>query len=101
MMVTLFFSQLRKDIDMDAYDADRMRMMDQITQLSGFISSKVFTAEDGERLNVVLFESDEAQDQWRFNPDHNQTQQKGREEYYQYYRSIVCESVRESNWEKE
>jgi len=100
-MVTLFFSQLREDIDMASYDVDRARMMSQITQLPGFVSSKIFTAEDGERLNVVMFESSEAQDQWRFNPGHNQTQQKGREGYYQYYRSIVCESVRESNWEKE
>jgi heme-degrading monooxygenase HmoA len=97
-VVTLFWSRFRDDIDESAYrdDADRIHALAQ--SAPGFISIKTYRAEDGERLSVVMFESEAQQADFRKLAEHRAAQQRGRDTYYQSYRLMVCEPVRDYGW---
>ena len=60
MIVLLFKSQLRADIDAQDYQATRARMMDLVNTIPGFISYETFRADDGKTLAIARFESEEA-----------------------------------------
>lgn len=101
MPVTLFWSQFRDDLDdadMRAYheEAERIRALAKSTP--GFISIKTYQAEDGERLSVVMFETDAQQAEFRNLTEHRAAQKRGRDRYYQSYRLMVCEPTREYGW---
>ena len=53
MIVLLFKSQLRADIDSQDYQAARARMMDLVKKVPGFISYKTFRADDGKTLAIA------------------------------------------------
>ncbi len=59
MIVLLFKSQLRTDIDAQDYQATRARMMDLVNKIPGFVSYKTFRADDGETLAIARFTSEE------------------------------------------
>jgi heme-degrading monooxygenase HmoA len=65
-------------------------------EMPGFISHKVFVAEDGERVAIVEFESEEAQRAWRLHPEHVDAQKKGRKDFYVEYRVQVCGVLRDT-----
>ena len=98
MIVTVFRSRLVSGVD-DAYRpiADRM---DELAQtMPGYISHKGFTAEDGERVTIAEFASEEALRAWRHHPEHIAAQKQGREAFYSVYRIQVCEVLREAQFE--
>lgn len=97
-VVTLFWSRFRDDIDESAYreDADRVHALAQ--SAPGFISIKTYQAEDGERLSVVMFETEAQQADFRKLTEHRAAQQRGRDTYYRSYRLMVCEPVRDYGW---
>jgi len=97
-MVTLFWSRFRDDIDEAAYRDDAERVHALAQSMPGFISIKRYRADDGERLSVVMFESEAQQSEFRKLAEHRAAQQRGRESYYQSYRLMVCESRREYGW---
>ena len=99
--VTLFWSRFRDDLDdegMHAYRADVDRIHALAESAPGFISIKTYQAEDGERLSVVMFETDEQQAEFRMLAEHRAAQQRGRESYYKSYRLMVCEPQRDYAW---
>lgn len=101
MPITLFYSRFREDLDEDGlaeYQQHAAAIAARSETFPGYISRKSYTAEDGERLTVVQFESDANQDAWRNDPVHRAAQDKGREKYYQEYRVLICEPGRESSW---
>jgi heme-degrading monooxygenase HmoA len=55
-------------------------------------------AEDGERVTVVEFASEESQLAWARHPEHAQAQQKGRADFYAEYRLQTCSVLRESRF---
>lgn len=57
-VVTLFWSRFRDDIDESAYREDAGRVHALAQSAPGFISIKTYQAEDGERLSVVMFETE-------------------------------------------
>ena len=100
MIVLLFKSQLRADIDSQDSDATRARMMDLATKVPGFLSYKVFRADDGETLAIARFESEEALEVWRHHPDHVAAQRRGHEEFYESYWVQVCRTMRDYSWSR-
>jgi heme-degrading monooxygenase HmoA len=98
MVHTLFYSRFRPDIDSAAYGADALRMKSLAEQNPGFVSLKTFTADDGERLTVVAFETLAHQNDWRRQTDHVVVQKKGRDQYYASYRIVVAEETRSREW---
>jgi heme-degrading monooxygenase HmoA len=102
MMVVLFSTKSRDDPDAVAEEeATSERMWEIVSALPGFISYKAYSGEDGERISVVRFESKEALDAWKRQPDHLLAQERGRESFYEEYWVQACETVREYRFTRE
>ena len=99
MIVTVFRSRLMPGVRED-YVKLVDRMVELAAQMPGYISHKGFFAEDGERVTIVEFESEEGQRAWRMNPEHREAQKKAREVYYETYSVQVCEVKREAKFDR-
>ena len=97
MIVTVFRSRLRPDVRED-YVTLANRMNEIARSMPGYISHKGFFAEDGERVTIVEFESEEAMRAWRMHPEHREAQKLGRERYYESYSIQVCEVKRDGRF---
>lgn len=97
MIVTVFRSRLRPEAR-DEYMALAPRMAELARTMPGYLSHKTFVAEDGERVTIVEFESEEAQRNWSTNAEHVAAKKKGRESFYSEYSIQVCTLSRESRF---
>ncbi|MFO1116925.1 MAG: antibiotic biosynthesis monooxygenase [Beijerinckiaceae bacterium] len=95
MIVTVFRSRLMPD-SREAYDPMAARMSELARGMPGYISHKVFTADDGERVTIVEFADEESQRGWAQHPEHRAGQIQGRREFYSEYKLQVCEVKRQS-----
>ena len=100
MIVTVFRSRL-----MPGARADYLALVDRMSELAktmpGYISHKGFFAEDGERVTIVEFESEEAQRVWRMHPEHRVAHRKAKEIYYESHSVQVCQVIREASFKRE
>lgn len=94
-IVVLFKTHLRKGADAAAYERTSRRMHELVSQIPGFISIKGYTSEDGDEIDIVRFESEEALKTWRVHPEHREAQRRGREEFYDRYSVQACRVFRE------
>jgi heme-degrading monooxygenase HmoA len=99
MVVTIFRSRLRPEHQAE-YERWAARTHAIAVRMPGFISIKTFTAEDGERVSLVEFESEETMRAWREQPDHRQAQELGRALFYSEYRIQVCQPIRDYSFPK-
>jgi heme-degrading monooxygenase HmoA len=76
-------------------------MEELAVKMPGYIAHKNFTAEDGERLTLVEFESEEAIAAWRTHPEHVEAQRKGRSKFYSEFRLTVCEVLRDQRFKRD
>lgn len=90
MVVIVFRSRLREDIDMAALEALGMEMATLAAAMPGFLSYKDFAAADGELLTLVEFESEETLAAWRDQPAHRAAQERGRREFFADYHIQIC-----------
>jgi heme-degrading monooxygenase HmoA len=97
MIVTVFRARLRPGIGAD-YTALSDRMVELAQTMPGFLSSKDFVADDGERVTIVEFAHEEGQRAWRSNPEHMAAQKLAREKYYSAYHIQVCTLDHESKF---
>jgi len=95
MVVVLFGTKLRDDADPDEYRQRSRRMNELVRRIPGFISIKGFLAQDGDEVSIARFESEDALDVWRFQPEHVETQRRAREAFYESYWVQVCKTVRD------
>ena len=100
MIVTVFRSRLMPGVR-EKYVALVDRMIELASTMPGYVSHKGFFAEDGERVTIVEFETEEAQRAWRMHPEHRDAQRKAREIYYQDYSVQVCQVIRETSFKRE
>jgi heme-degrading monooxygenase HmoA len=94
MIVVLFSYTMREGPPVGEEEATDDRMWKIVSTMPGFISNKGYTAEDGERVAVVRFESIEALDGWKAEPRHRRAQERAREAFYERYWVQACETVR-------
>ena len=94
MIVIVFRSRSKPGIE-EAVGPVGERMYSLATTMPGFISYKDFTAEDGESVTIVEFESLETLRAWREHPEHLATQERGRKEFFSEYHIQVCTPVRD------
>lgn len=99
MIITIFRSRLRPE-QLDEYERWAARIHKLAVKMPGFISIKTFTAEDGERVSIVEFESEETMLAWREQPDHRQAQELGRKLFYSEYHIQVCRPIRDYSFPK-
>jgi heme-degrading monooxygenase HmoA len=103
MIQVLFWSRLRPDMD-DAAEQEYQTRLGDMVKLAeshaGFISHKTYTAPDGERLTVVEFEDEAALNAWRDLPQHREAQHRGRQAFYDEYRTLVLKPLRGNTWKR-
>ena len=99
MVITIFRSRLRPEHEAE-YAEWAARMHDLAVKMPGFVSIKTFAAEDGERVSLVEFESEEAVRHWREQADHRLAQELGRKAFYSEYRVQVCQPIRDYSFPK-
>jgi len=97
MVLVVFRSRLRPE-NAEEFGALADEMMKIATSMPGFVSYKVFAAEDGERCSVIEFESEETLRAWRQHVEHRQAQERGRERFYAEYSLQVAVPDRESRF---
>ncbi len=66
--------------------------------MPGYISHKGFLSDDGEKVTIVEFESEETQRAWALQPDHVGAKKKGRTDFYSEYKVQTCSLLRESKF---
>jgi heme-degrading monooxygenase HmoA len=93
MIITIFRSRLRPE-NQEAYEQMAVRMHDLAQSMPGFLSIKTFTAQDGERVSIVEFESEETHNAWRGHSEHMKAQRLGRELFYSEFQIQVCKVER-------
>ncbi len=96
-VMTVFRSQ-RRAADQDEYFELLAQIEEAARRMPGFVDYKGFLAEDGERVSLVTFASEEAQRAWRDEPRHRAAQQKGRDRFYLDYSVQVGECTHVSQW---
>jgi heme-degrading monooxygenase HmoA len=99
MVVTLFRSRLRPEF-VHEYRPLASEMLDLARSMPGFRSFKSFTADDGERISIIEFDSLAQLDAWRDHPQHRRAQQLGRERFYSEYHLQVCGEIRAYSFEE-
>lgn len=97
MIVTIFRSRLRPEAA-DEYRATAMSLSELVRALPGYLSHKSFLAEDGEKVTIVEFDSDDALDSWRTHPDHIAAKRLGVERYFSEYSMQICSVQRKRAW---
>jgi heme-degrading monooxygenase HmoA len=99
MIVTVFRSRLQPEHAAEYYEmATRMHALAE--SMPGFVSFKTFRAEDGERVSVIEFASEEALRAWREHPEHRKAQELGRAAFYAEFQIQVCSVIRQYGFKR-
>lgn len=101
MVLVLFRTHLREEAAGSEYEETSGRMHELVSSMPGFVSIKSYTAEDGEEIGIVRFESEEALSAWRNHPEHRKAQRRAREFFYDYYWVQVCNVIREYEFRRD
>lgn len=99
MIVTVFRSRLNPETQ-EEYGPMAKHMSELVRSIPGYISHKGFTAEDGERVTIVEFESEEALREWRIHPEHAKAKRRGIESFFDDYKIQICSVIRDRSWTK-
>ena len=91
----VFRSRLRPGVS-DRYDRHADEVYQRALAMPGYVSAKDFSAEDGERLALIEWDSAQALAGWRTEPSHRAAQEQGRAEYYSEYNIQICNVLRGS-----
>jgi heme-degrading monooxygenase HmoA len=98
-IVTVFRSRVRKET-LDEYVPLATRISELAQKMPGYLSHKGFVAEDGERVTIVEFASEEAHRAWAQHAEHVAAKKKGRSTFYAEYKIQICAVQRESEFRR-
>jgi heme-degrading monooxygenase HmoA len=90
MIVTVFRHRLNAEAR-DDYSALLTRIVELSKTIPGYVSQKRFTADDGERVTIVEFATEEGQRAWASHPEHLAAMRLGRERFYADFKVQVCD----------
>lgn len=94
MVMVIFRSRLRADPS-PGYAETAARMLALARAMPGFVSYRHYEAEDGERVTIAEFASEDALRAWRDHPEHREAQRRGRADWYSWFRVTTCAPLRE------
>jgi len=97
MIVTVFRTRMNPDVQ-NEYGPMATRMSELARAIPGYISHKGFVAEDGERVTIVEFETEEALQKWRINPEHRMAKKRGVESFFSEFKFQICNVMKERTW---
>jgi heme-degrading monooxygenase HmoA len=99
MIVTVFRSRLQPEHAAE-YSECPTQMRALAEGMPGFVSFKTFRAEDGERVSVIEFESEEALRAWLEHPEQRKAQELGRAAFYAEFQIQVCSVIRQYGFKR-
>ena len=88
-ILTVFRNRLRPE-HRDDYSATSERMTELACAMPGFVDTKTFTADDGERVTIVTFADLDSERAWRDHPEHRDAQRAGVDRFYAEYSITVA-----------
>lgn len=91
-IVTVFRNRLRGE-SLEEYADELAVVVDLARAMPGFVETKTFVAEDGERATIVTFADADAHRAWRDHPRHREAQRHGIASYYAEYSIAVGETT--------
>lgn len=91
-VVTVFRNRLRPEHE-SAYREELAVVAELARSMPGFVETKTFVAEDGERCTVVTFADAPSHRAWRDHPRHREAQRHGISDYYAQYSIAVGETT--------
>ncbi|MCB5174938.1 antibiotic biosynthesis monooxygenase family protein [Microvirga lenta] len=100
MIVVVFRSRLQPGVE-KTYTETAQSVVPAAMEVPGYISHKVFTAEDGERVTIVEYESEDAMKDWARDPRHVAAKRLGRQDFYADYKVQICSLLRERSFKRE
>ena len=95
MIVTVFRARLKPEAYAE-YAPLAARLGEIAKSIPGYVSHKRFTADDGERVTIVEFATEEGHRAWAMHPEHLAAKRIGRERFYTEYKVQVCRLQSES-----
>ena len=98
-ILTVFRSRLHPEFR-EEYLVVADRMSELTASMPGFISRRSYTADDGERVTVVLFADADSQSAWRDHPEHRSAQKLGMEKLYSEYSIEVATVTYQSSFQR-
>jgi heme-degrading monooxygenase HmoA len=90
MIVTVFRHRLNPETRPE-YAELLARIVELSKTIPGFVSQKRFTADDGERVTIVEFATEEGQRAWATHPEHLEAMRLGHERLYTDFQVQVCD----------
>jgi heme-degrading monooxygenase HmoA len=88
----VIFTSMRRDGD-DEYQQTAERMLELASQQPGFLGFE--TAREDIGISVSYWASEQAVRAWKSNIEHLAAQQRGKRDWYRWYRVRVCRVERE------
>jgi heme-degrading monooxygenase HmoA len=90
MIVTVFRHRLNPETRPE-YAKLLARIVELSKTIPGYVSQKRFTADDGERVTIVEFATEEGQRAWATHPEHLEAMRLGHERLYTDFQVQVCD----------
>lgn len=97
MIVTVFRTRINPGVQ-NEYGPMAERMSELARTVPGYISHKGFVADDGERVTIVEFKSEEALHRWRVDPEHRAAKKRGVESFFSEFKFQICSVIRQRIW---
>lgn len=98
MIVTVFRSRLVPGAQ-EEYGPMAKEMSELARGIPGYVSHKGFVAEDGERVTIVEFESEEALREWKNHPRHLEAKKSGYTKFFSAFKYQICHVAHARSWE--
>jgi len=98
MIVTVFRSRLAPGVQAE-YGPLAGQLSQSVKSVAGYVSHKGFVAEDGERVTIVEFETEEALQQWRLHAGHLEAKRLGFTKFFSAFQYQICTVTRARTWE--
>ncbi len=99
-MVTVFRNRVRPEA-LQTYAEELAEVVEVARAIPGFVETKTFVAEDGERATIVTFADAASHQVWRDHPRHRAAQRNGIAEYYSEYSIAVGETSYASSFRRD
>jgi heme-degrading monooxygenase HmoA len=99
MIIVVFRSRLREEA-LERYGPVAEEMERLGTAMPGLVSFKTYTANDGERVSIMEWESQAHLRAWREHPEHRKAQALGRSDFYEDYTILVSEELRRAEFQR-
>lgn len=97
MIVTVFRSRLKPEA-VDDYVPMARRMSELARSIPGYVSHKGFVADDGERVTIVEFETEDGLREWSRHAEHRKAKRSGIESFFSEYKFQICSVIRGRQW---